>query len=269
MKPCCTIFIGSKSCSLFGISTARRLNHSVVDNLSKLQSKSGRSRRRLRGCNSRIAGYIRVIDQDRKAFCVSDPNWGKPSIFSGVHSRSSSRRGGSKRGVLLVANVASDFRNHSTSVEAHVNEKNFESIYVQGGLNVKPLVIERIESGPDDVVKEQVPGVEVNGSTVNVENFKELKDPLKVERQVSEIEKEAWRLLQDSVVTYCGNPVGTVAANDPADKQPLNYDQVFVRDFVPSALAFLLRGETEIVKNFLLHNLQLQVWNCCFVPLSL
>ncbi|KAJ0899692.1 putative six-hairpin glycosidase [Helianthus annuus] len=49
-------------------------------------------------------------------------------------------------------------------------------------------------------------------------------------------------------------------STDPADKLPLNYDQVFIRDFVPSALAFLLNGEGEIVKNFLLHTLQLQSW---------
>ena len=36
--------------------------------------------------------------------------------------------------------------------------------------------------------------------------------------------------------------------------------QVFVRDFVPSALAFLMNGEPEIVKNFLLKTLQLQGW---------
>jgi hypothetical protein len=34
------------------------------------------------------------------------------------------------------------------------------------------------------------------------------------------------KLLQDVVVTYCGNPVGTMAANDPNDSSPLNYDQV-------------------------------------------
>lgn len=73
------------------------------------------------------------------------------------------------------------------------------------------------------------------------------------------MEKEAWRLLKESVVTYCGNPVGTLAACDPSDKTPLNYDQVFIRDFVPSALAFLLKGEGEIVRNFLLNTLQLQV----------
>jgi hypothetical protein len=72
-------------------------------------------------------------------------------------------------------------------------------------------------------------------------------------------EDEAWTLLRHSVVNYCGNPVGTVAASDPNDSAPLNYDQVFVRDFIPSALAFLLNGESDIVRNFLLHTLQLQV----------
>lgn len=75
----------------------------------------------------------------------------------------------------------------------------------------------------------------------------------------SALEKEAWDLLRDAVVTYCGEPVGTIAANDPTDPFPLNYDQVFIRDFIPSAVAFLLKGETEIVRNFLLHTLQLQV----------
>jgi len=40
----------------------------------------------------------------------------------------------------------------------------------------------------------------------------------------------------------------------------LNYDQVFVRDFVPSALAFLMNGEHDIVRNFLLKTLRLQSW---------
>jgi hypothetical protein len=35
---------------------------------------------------------------------------------------------------------------------------------------------------------------------------------------------------------------------------------VFVRDFVPSAMAFLMNGEPEIVKNFLLKTLLLQAW---------
>jgi hypothetical protein len=78
-------------------------------------------------------------------------------------------------------------------------------------------------------------------------------------REESPEEKEAWWLLSHAIVNYCGSPVGTVAANDPSSSQMLNYDQVFIRDFVPSAIAFLLKGESDIVKNFLLHTLQLQV----------
>lgn len=76
----------------------------------------------------------------------------------------------------------------------------------------------------------------------------------------SSIEDEAWNLLQESIVHYCGSPVGTIAAKDPTDGNPLNYDQVFIRDFIPSGIAFLLKGEYEIVRNFILHTLQLQSW---------
>ncbi|XP_062209904.1 neutral/alkaline invertase 1, mitochondrial-like [Phragmites australis] len=88
-------------------------------------------------------------------------------------------------------------------------------------------------------------------------------------REETETEREAWRLLRRAVVSYCGAPVGTVAAEDPECTETLNYDQVFIRDFVPSALAFLMRGETEIVRNFLLHTLQLQSWEKtvdCYSP---
>lgn len=73
---------------------------------------------------------------------------------------------------------------------------------------------------------------------------------------------EAWELLKESVVYYCGNPVGTIAAKDPttSNVSVLNYDQVFIRDFIPSGIAFLLKGEYDIVRNFILHTLQLQSW---------
>ncbi|KAH7415355.1 hypothetical protein KP509_14G039300 [Ceratopteris richardii] len=85
----------------------------------------------------------------------------------------------------------------------------------------------------------------------------------------SALEKEAWELLKSATVYYCGNPVGTIAANDPSDSSPLNYDQVFIRDFIPSAIAFLLKGEPEIVRHFILHTLQLQSWEKtvdCYSP---
>ncbi|KAH0468776.1 hypothetical protein IEQ34_002008 [Dendrobium chrysotoxum] len=71
---------------------------------------------------------------------------------------------------------------------------------------------------------------------------------------------EAWEALRRSLVYFRGQPVGTIAAVDHASEEVLNYDQVFVRDFVPSALAFLINGEPEIVKNFLLKTLLLQGW---------
>ncbi|KAL9234621.1 hypothetical protein vseg_009474 [Gypsophila vaccaria] len=71
---------------------------------------------------------------------------------------------------------------------------------------------------------------------------------------------EAWEALRRSMVNFRGQPVGTIAAYDHASEEVLNYDQVFVRDFVPSALAFLMNGEPDIVKNFLLKTLQLQAW---------
>ncbi|TYH43203.1 hypothetical protein ES332_D11G111900v1 [Gossypium tomentosum] len=76
--------------------------------------------------------------------------------------------------------------------------------------------------------------------------------------------EEAWETLQKSYVYYKGKPVGTLAAMDPT-AEALNYNQVFVRDFVPSGLACLMRsaspgGDPVIVKNFLLKTLHLQGW---------
>ncbi|KAG8064518.1 hypothetical protein GUJ93_ZPchr0004g40134 [Zizania palustris] len=71
---------------------------------------------------------------------------------------------------------------------------------------------------------------------------------------------EAWDALRRSLVCFRGQPLGTIAAVHHSSDEVLNYDQVFVRDFVPSALAFLMNGEPEIVKNFLLKTLLLQGW---------
>lgn len=126
-------------------------------------------------------------------------------------------------------------------------------------VKLKPLVLERVDS---DVVEKRDPVAEEVGTVEKERTLDDGSGVRVVEREAcdeKEKEKEAWELLRKAVVNYCGNPVGTVAANDPADSQPLNYDQVFIRDFIPSAIAFLLKGETEIVRNFLLHTLQLQV----------
>ncbi|OBQ33912.1 MAG: alkaline invertase [Anabaena sp. CRKS33] len=71
------------------------------------------------------------------------------------------------------------------------------------------------------------------------------------------IENEAWQVLENSILYYKGQPVGTVAAYD-SSVEALNYDQCFIRDFVSSALIFLIKGRTDIVKNFLEETLNLQ-----------
>jgi len=75
----------------------------------------------------------------------------------------------------------------------------------------------------------------------------------------SSILSEAETRLYQSIMTYKEKPVGTVAANeDTSQEEQLNYGHCFIRDFVPSGLAFLMRGEREIVRNFLEFTLGLQ-----------
>lgn len=269
MKPCCRILVGYKGSSLFGISLPRFCNSVMTHNLSKSHSKSTHSRR-FHCCNtnsrSKIIGSQCVVNPNRRGFNVRDSD-----LCNGFSSSLLVHKS-NLRGVLLIPKVASDFRNHSTSVDSNANDKGFERIYIQGGLNLKPLVFEKVETGNNVVEEEEISSntVDINGAKIHIDYFKGLNETVpKVERELSEIEDEAWKLLRGAIVNYCGNPVGTVAANDPADKQPLNYDQVFIRDFAPSALAFLLNGEAEIVKNFLLHTLQLQSWEKtvdCYSP---
>ncbi|MGF1676471.1 MAG: glycoside hydrolase 100 family protein [Rivularia sp. (in: cyanobacteria)] len=68
---------------------------------------------------------------------------------------------------------------------------------------------------------------------------------------------EAWGLISKSIIYYHGRPVGTVAALETGS-EALNYDQCFVRDFVLSAMAFLIKDKPEIVRNFLIETLGLQ-----------
>ena len=75
--------------------------------------------------------------------------------------------------------------------------------------------------------------------------------------EINKIEEEAWEEIQKTIIYYQGRPVGTVAALDGSG-DALNYDQCFVRDFAASALLFLIKGQTDIVRNFLVETLKLQ-----------
>ncbi|GMP76232.1 hypothetical protein CsSME_00033000 [Camellia sinensis var. sinensis] len=122
MKPCCKILISCRNSSIFGFPYPK-CNHLVADNLSKSQLKAN-SLRRFHTCNNKILGFRCVIDLNRRAFCVSDLSWGQSRVLTSQGVDKSKR-------VSVIANVASDFKNHSTSVETHINEKGFERIYIQ------------------------------------------------------------------------------------------------------------------------------------------
>ncbi|KAI3859530.1 hypothetical protein MKX03_008290 [Papaver bracteatum] len=260
MKPCCKILISccSKTSSFFGFSIPKSQNpSSVLRSYRKLHSCSDHNH------HQQIVGIKRLIFQKP----ISNSSLGGQSrVFSNCCNVNKFR------GFSVITNVASDIRHNSTSssssVEGHVNEKGFERIYIHGGINLNKPLVEDVEVKDKQVIIEEAeekqnPSLD-NSSVQNTENLKNFR-----KRDLSEIEKEAWDLLRESVVEYCNSPVGTVAANNPNDKVPLNYDQVFIRDFVPSALAFLLKGDGEIVRNFLLHTLQLQSWEKtvdCYSP---
>ncbi|KAI5322629.1 hypothetical protein L3X38_031701 [Prunus dulcis] len=117
----------------------------------------------------------------------------------------------------------------------------------------------------DQQLKHEKGGFGSNGKPATAGKHKESRQKVRT----NSIEDEAWKLLKNSMVYYCNNPIGTIAANNPSSTSTLNYDQVFIRDFIPSGIAFLLKGEYDIVRNFILHTLQLQSWEKtmdCYSP---
>lgn len=250
MKISCRFLIGKKN-PVFFVYT--KYHHSLTSNLSGNQFNFDKNKQLLT-YPFRILGFRTSLNNTQNFFCLPNVNLGQSRLISRSSYGGYITRTSRNRGVSVVASVSSQVRDFSTSVETRVNDQNFERIYMQNGIGVKPLAVEIGEAVVD------------NGENENGKNYDggEGIERVRPKREESDMEKEAWKLLNDAVVMYCGSPVGTVAANDPADKLPLNYDQVFIRDFVPSALAFLLKGEGEIVKNFLLHTLQLQVFALIF-----
>ena len=64
--------------------------------------------------------------------------------------------------------------------------------------------------------------------------------------------EQAYEILEDSIMYHNGQPIGTVAALPSKRTMAAeNYNECFVRDFIPSALVFLSDGRHEIVRNFL------------------
>jgi len=69
--------------------------------------------------------------------------------------------------------------------------------------------------------------------------------------------QSAYELLEQSLIYYKGQVIGTAAACDER-VVAANYHECFVRDFVPSALVFLMNDRAHIVRNFLVTLMQLR-----------
>ncbi|KAL0364868.1 UNVERIFIED_CONTAM: Alkaline/neutral invertase A, mitochondrial [Sesamum angustifolium] len=217
MKPCCRILLPCKNTPFLGVPIPKSPNSASHNNCL---FNSHFSAHNDHTSSPRVFVFKTILGQSQKANFAPNSNWGQSRIFSSTCGCNFS-----KRAHYLVASLASNVKSFSTSIETRVNDKNFERIYVQGGINVKPLV-EKIDLD-EDAVKKEDDGIEVKDveNDLKNENLKEA-ESADAGKEESEVEKEAWKLLRDSVVTYCGSPVGTLAANDPNDKQPLNYDQL-------------------------------------------
>ncbi|KAK6803389.1 hypothetical protein RDI58_001173 [Solanum bulbocastanum] len=135
--------------------------HLINDNLSNPHGKVDNIHRVSNYANRVIA----VIGSNQSVFRRSNSNWRHSRILLGF------RLNKGTRSYSINANVASDVRNHSTSIEAQVNEKSFDRFYIQGGLNLKRLVIDIIESGKDIAKVEEEVRTDVNDeSCVNVKH---------------------------------------------------------------------------------------------------
>ncbi|KAJ4978976.1 hypothetical protein NE237_009756 [Protea cynaroides] len=142
------------------------------------------------------------------------------------------------------------------SISGLTAEDGNDSLFVDTAEKSNPINV--LVNGPNslELGELQQSKYETNGELAEAGTVKHTSNKV----HVNSMEDEAWNLLRESIVYYCNSPVGTIAALDPSDSNVLNYDQVFIRDFISSGIAFLLKGEYDIVRNFILHTLQLQSW---------
>uniref|UniRef100_A0A0D6QSI7 Alkaline/neutral invertase n=1 Tax=Araucaria cunninghamii TaxID=56994 RepID=A0A0D6QSI7_ARACU len=179
--------------------------------------------------------------------------------------------------MLSVSTHVSDIAQEAASMKT--NAEPFHSIVAENGdIDIskllekpRPINIERQRSFEERSMSELSSGLSPHmySRTMEPQHYEGLLSPgirsvLDTPRSYQCFEPhpmiaDAWETLRKSLVYFRGKPVGTIAAMDNSG-EALNYNQVFVRDFVPSALAFLMNGEPEIVKNFLLKTLRLQAW---------
>ncbi|GFZ11195.1 alkaline/neutral invertase [Actinidia rufa] len=231
-----------------------------------------------------LGGVVPRLSLSEKCFSISDSNLLSKSLFTHrkkkgskhmqfLHCSSLLRSSSNNRWVLGIGRaphinisvhrsaVTSCNCQQAESMSGITSENGNGTWYVDNARKLS--TINGLVKGTDildfDKVRESKEENEVFTSNGNAPAVETVRDAFP-NVCVDSIEDEAWELLRESMVYYCGSPIGTIAAQDPTSSNVLNYDQIFIRDFIPSGIAFLLKGEYDIVRNFILHTLQLQSW---------
>ncbi|XP_008227420.1 PREDICTED: alkaline/neutral invertase E, chloroplastic [Prunus mume] len=229
------------------------LSLSNVNGVISVQSGVNNTRKRSSVC-AQVHKHSR-ISQDRWRICAFQA---RNSVFHGKNyvSRSNSMSCKCQRAERLTGATAEDQHR-----DLLVDDSDKATSIPPNGITSPGIN----EFEVDQQLKHEEGGFGSNGKPATAGKHKASTQKVRT----NSIEDEAWKLLKNSVVYYCNNPIGTIAANNPNSTSTLNYDQVFIRDFIPTGIAFLLKGEYDIVRNFILHTLQLQSWEKtmdCYSP---
>ncbi|KZV57685.1 hypothetical protein F511_03145 [Dorcoceras hygrometricum] len=159
----------------------------------------------------------------------------------------------------VLADVAED----SDSIFSTLNASSLSSKDFAGEENIESEVMGKNDGGRGKATSVLKPSPSVG---ISLDNLLEAPIGAPEERGGSEnssMMDEAWELLTRAYVYFKGRRVGALATiNDECGGETLNYNQVFVRDFIPCGLACLMKtdADVDIVKNFLLKTLHLQGW---------
>ncbi|QDL06764.1 hypothetical protein DP113_01515 [Brasilonema octagenarum UFV-E1] len=160
------------------------------------------------------------------------------------------------------ADVVIDYRSHPDGAKdtlAKVEATGRNGHIVQADLssvsNVRKLVSEGVQHfGKLDIL---VNNAGIDGKNADFWNITEADYDAVLNINLKGTFFTTQAFVQHLIETKRTGKIINISARDTS-VDTLNYDQCFVRDFVPSALVFLIRADVEIVRNFLIETLALQ-----------
>ncbi|XP_073045044.1 probable alkaline/neutral invertase F [Primulina eburnea] len=179
---------------------------------------------------------------------------------AGVDTIEEAWRNLSLGGEKSFGKVLSEMAEDSDSLSGEMNTSSLTSKDFAGAENTETEVIGKNEGGGGKATSVLKPSPSLG---INMDTLSEAPTGGSENSSPGNMMEEAWELLARAYVNFKGQRVGALAAiNDESGGETLNYNQVFVRDFVPCGLACLMKTDpdVDIVKNFLLKTLHLQGW---------